>query len=68
MEKWDDHLTPEQKNISRTQRNTREAPTLRIMHGNMIDKGHFRTRKSLESWHTAITQNADNNSKPLHYI
>ena len=68
MEKRDDHLTPEEKNISRTQRNTHKAPTSRFMHGNMIDKGHFWIRKSLESWHTAITQNADNNSKPLHYI
>ena len=30
----------------------------------IIDKGNFRLRKSLESWHTAISKNADN-SKPL---
>ena len=31
----------------------------------VIDKGNFRHRKTLESWHTAATKNADNNSKPL---
>ena len=32
---------------------------------NIIDKGNYRTRKTLESWHTAKTPYADNNSKPL---
>ena len=31
----------------------------------VIDKGNYRVRKTLESWHTAKTVNADNNSKPL---
>ena len=31
----------------------------------VIDKGNFRIRKFLESWHTSITPNADNNSCPL---
>ena len=31
----------------------------------VIDKGNYRVRKTLESWHTANTVNADNNSKPL---
>ena len=31
----------------------------------VIDKGNFRVRKTLESWHTAITKESDNNSKPL---
>ena len=31
----------------------------------IIDKGTFRTRKTLESWHTRVTPNADNNSSPL---
>ena len=31
----------------------------------VIDKGSFRVRKTLESWHTAGSSNADNNSKPL---
>ncbi len=31
----------------------------------VIDKGNFRTRKTLESWHTALSDQADNNSKPL---
>ena len=31
----------------------------------VIDKGNFRTRKTLESWHTALTTDADNNSCPL---
>ncbi len=32
---------------------------------NIIDKGKFRCRLTLESWHTAKDKNADNNSKPL---
>jgi len=31
----------------------------------LIDKGNYRDRKTLESWHTAKTVGADNNSKPL---
>lgn len=33
--------------------------------GQVIDRGSYRTRKTLESWHTALTIQADNNSKPL---
>ena len=35
----------------------------------ITDKGIFRTRKTLEAWHTIVTPNADNNSCPLpaHY-
>ena len=35
----------------------------------IIDKGTFRTRKTLEAWYTRVTPNADNNSCPLpaHY-
>ena len=33
--------------------------------GQVIDKGNYCTRKTLESWHTAITAESDNNSKPL---
>ena len=51
--------------------------TSRNMHGTMImhvidfdnakfiDIGNFRSRLTLESWHTAKDRNADNNSKPL---
>ena len=31
----------------------------------VIDKGNLRVRKTLESWHTAITNDADNNAKQL---
>ena len=31
----------------------------------VTDKGSFRIRKSLESWHTFALKYADNNSKPL---
>ena len=31
----------------------------------IIDKGNFRIRKTLESWHTAATKNTENNAKPL---
>ncbi len=33
--------------------------------GKIIDKGNFRHRRTLESWHTACTKNSDNNSKHL---
>ena len=33
--------------------------------GKVIDSGNYRTRKTLESWHTALITNSDNNSKPL---
>ena len=33
--------------------------------GKVIDSGNYRTRKTLESWHTATITNSDNNSKPL---
>ena len=33
--------------------------------GKVIDKGKFRSRLTLESWHTAKDKNADNNWKPL---
>ena len=34
--------------------------------GHAIDKGNYRSRKiMIESWHTAKTIHADNNSKPL---
>ena len=31
----------------------------------IIDKGSYRQRSTLESWHTACTKDADNNSKHL---
>ena len=31
----------------------------------VIDKGNYRSRKTLESWHTAKTMHVDNNSKKL---
>ena len=33
--------------------------------GKIIDKGNYRHRRTLESWHTACTKNSDNNSKHL---
>ena len=33
--------------------------------GKIIDKGHFRIRKTLEYWHTAVIDGTDNNSKHL---
>ena len=48
------------------------AQTLQTMRGKqppynacVIDKGNYRVRKTLESWHTAKTVDAENNSKPL---
>jgi len=32
----------------------------------ITDKGNYRVRKFLESWHTMITPNADNNSYPCY--
>ena len=31
----------------------------------MIDKGNYRHRSTLESWHSACIENSDNNSKHL---
>ena len=31
----------------------------------VIDKGDYRVRKTLESWHTAMTTEADNNARSL---
>ena len=31
----------------------------------VIDKGNFHVRKTLESWHSEITNHADNNAKQL---
>jgi hypothetical protein len=38
--------------------------------GKVIDSGNYRTHKTLESWHTAIITNSDNNSKllPKQYV
>ncbi len=33
--------------------------------GKIIDKGTYRHRQTLESWHTACTKGSDNNSKHL---
>jgi hypothetical protein len=33
--------------------------------GQIIDRGSYRPRKTLESWHTALDAQADNNCKPL---
>ncbi len=58
---------------------TRKIPTLLNIHGQLdhaidfdaaevIDKGNFRILRilrTLESWHTALSDQADNNSKPL---
>ena len=49
------------------------AQTLQSMHGKtttlltacVIDKGNYRVRETLESWHTAKIVDAENNSKPL---
>jgi len=39
--------------------------TIDFNNANIIDKGNNRIRKTLESWHTAKTAEADNNSCPL---
>ena len=39
--------------------------TINFEDGQVIDRGNYRTRKTLESWHTAVTAESDNNSKPL---
>jgi hypothetical protein len=33
--------------------------------GKIIDRGNYRIRKTIESWHTAVIYSADNNSKHL---
>ena len=39
--------------------------TLLTEYSQVIDKGSFRTRKTLGSWHTASENHADNSSRPL---
>ena len=43
--------------------------TINFDNGHIIDKENYRLRDTLESWPTAKTTRADNNSKPLpeHY-
>ena len=40
-----------------------EGHTIDFENARVIDRGNSRVRKSLESWHTAITSQADNNAK-----
>ena len=35
--------------------------TIDFENGKVIDRGNFRIRKTLESWHTTITNEVDNN-------
>ena len=42
-----------------------EGHTIDFENARVIDGGNSRVRKTLESWHTAITSQADNNSKQL---
>lgn len=49
---------------------TQLAPTIIYLVSNfenegVIDKGDYHVRNTLESWHTAMATEADNNSKPL---
>ena len=42
-----------------------EGHTIDFENARVIDRGNSRVRKTLESWHAAITSQADNNSKQL---
>ena len=42
-----------------------EGHTIDFENARVIDRGNSHVRKTLESWHTAITSHADNNSKQL---
>ena len=42
-----------------------ESHTIDFENARVIDRGNLRVRKTLESWHTVITSQADNNSKQL---
>ena len=42
-----------------------EGHTIDFENAHVIDRGNSRVRKTLESWHTAITSHADNDSKQL---
>ena len=42
-----------------------EDHTIDFENARVIERGNSRVRKTLESWHTAITSQADNNSKQL---
>ena len=42
-----------------------KTTTLDFNNACVIDKGNYRVRKTLESWHTGKTVDTENNSKPL---
>ena len=42
-----------------------EGHTIDFENARVIDRVNSRVKKTLESWHTAITSHADNNSKQL---
>ena len=42
-----------------------EGHTIDFENARVIDRGNSRARKTLESWHTTITSQADNNAKHL---
>ena len=44
---------------------TTSNDTIDFKSAHVIDKGNFCVRKTLKSWHTAITSDADNNAKQL---
>ena len=77
LEKQADASKREEKNMSEMSSIATKALTFQTMHAwlndhqidfenaKVIDKGNYRVRKTLKSWHTAMTNEADNNSRPL---
>jgi len=53
------------RNVKTAAKGARIEHVIDFNNASIIDKGNFRIRKFLESWHTSITPNADNNSCPL---
>ena len=70
-----DALKPEKKNMRNVKSYTRGSNiskhvwssnhSIDFKNPQVIDKGSSRILKTLESWHTASIDHADNNSRPL---
>ena len=50
-----------------TKKRTHHDHQIDFKNTRVFDKGDYRVRKTLESWHTAMTTEADNNATVGHY-
>ncbi len=55
----------EMKALNNLKKDKSRVVMIDFENGRIIDRGNYRTRKTLQLWHTMNTKDADNNSKPL---